>query len=61
MIRKCAQSDLIAILEIINEAAQAYYEVIPDDCWTDPYMPSEELKHEIEDGVVFWGLESVPD
>ena len=58
MIRKCVKSDFIAILEIINEAAQAYYGVIPDDCWAEPYMPAEELTHEIEGGVVFWGLES---
>jgi GNAT superfamily N-acetyltransferase len=42
---------------IINDAAQAYKGVIPDDCWHDPYMPLDELKHEIEDGVVFWGIE----
>jgi N-acetylglutamate synthase-like GNAT family acetyltransferase len=57
LIRKCTKSDFIAILEIINEAAQAYFGVIPDDRWTEPYMPAEELTHEIEDGVVFWGLE----
>ena len=42
---------------IINDAAQAYKGVIPIDCWQDPYMPLDELKHEIEDGVVFWGIE----
>jgi len=42
---------------IINDAAQAYKGVIPDDCWHDPYMPLDELKQEIEDGVVFWGIE----
>ena len=42
---------------IINDAAQAYKGVIPTDCWQDPYMPLDELKHEIENGVVFWGIE----
>lgn len=57
MIRECTQSDLTTILEIINDAAQAYKGVIPDDCWNEPYMPSQELSQEIEDGVDFWGLE----
>jgi N-acetylglutamate synthase-like GNAT family acetyltransferase len=57
MIRKLTESDLKGIFEIINDAAQAYKGVIPQDCWTDPYMPTEELIKEIEAGVVFWGLE----
>ncbi len=57
MIRECREADFTTILEIINEAAQAYKGVIPDDCWHEPYMPSEELRHEIEDGIDFWGLE----
>jgi len=58
MIRKCTESDFDRILEIINDAAQAYKGVIPEDCWHEPYMPPEELKKEIEDGVVFWGKEN---
>jgi len=42
---------------IINDAAQAYKGVIPDDRWHDPYMPREELENEIHDGVQFWGFE----
>jgi N-acetylglutamate synthase-like GNAT family acetyltransferase len=57
MIRECREADFTTILEIINEAAQAYKGVIPDDCWHEPYMLSEELRHEIEDGIDFWGLE----
>jgi len=57
MIRKCRQDDLTTMYVIINDAAQAYKGVIPDDRWQDPYMPLDELKHEIEDGVVFWGIE----
>jgi GNAT superfamily N-acetyltransferase len=56
MISQCKDSDLDAIFEIINDAAQVYRGVIADDCWHDPYMPLEALKHEIADGVVFFGL-----
>ncbi len=57
MIRQCTESDFTTMFEIINDAAQVYRGVIPEDCWNEPYMSSEELRHEIEDGVVFWGLE----
>lgn len=57
MIRECTESDFTTMFEIINDAAQAYKGIIPDDCWNEPYMSSEELKYEIENGVVFWGLE----
>jgi len=57
MIRKCTKDDLTTMYAIINDTAQAYKGVIPDDCWHDPYMPLDELKQEIEDGVVFWGIE----
>ena len=57
MIRQCKEGDLNAMFEIINDAAQAYKGVIPEDCWKEPYMPFDELMSEIEDGVVFWGLE----
>ncbi|MEJ5311654.1 MAG: GNAT family N-acetyltransferase [Anaerolineae bacterium] len=42
---------------IINDAAQAYRGVIPADRWHEPYMSREELRHEIEAGVRFWGYE----
>jgi N-acetylglutamate synthase-like GNAT family acetyltransferase len=57
MIRPCTDRDLEGILEVINDAAQAYKGVIPDDRFKEPYMSSEELRHEIEDGVRFWGFE----
>jgi N-acetylglutamate synthase-like GNAT family acetyltransferase len=44
-------------LEIINDAAQAYRGVIPEDRWNEPYMSIEELRAEIEDGIFFWGME----
>ena len=58
MIRQCTQEDLLAILAIINDAAQAYKGVIPADRWHEPYMPREELEHEIAQGVAFWGVEA---
>ncbi len=57
MIRPCDSDDFEAIYEIINDAAQAYKGVIPDDRWNEPYMGQDELRHEIDDGVVFWGHE----
>lgn len=57
LIRKCADGDFETIHEIVNDAAQAYKGVIPQDCWKEPYMTKEELKHEIDQGVEFWGYE----
>jgi N-acetylglutamate synthase-like GNAT family acetyltransferase len=57
MIRACIESDHNAIFEIINDAAQAYRGVIPQDRWHEPYMSLEALKAQIDDGIVFWGLE----
>ncbi len=57
MIRRCENSDFESIYEIINDAARAYKRIIPADRWKEPYMPREELRHEIDHGVVFWGYE----
>lgn len=57
MIRKCIETDFNTIFEIVNDAAQIYKGVIPEDRWHEPYMTVEELEKEIEDGVVFWGLQ----
>lgn len=57
MIRLCKDSDFEVIYEIVNDAAQAYKEVIPADRWHEPYMPRHELAHEIAQSVVFWGYE----
>jgi len=56
-IRQCSQRDFEMIYSIINEAAQVYKGVIPGDRWKQPYMSKDELKHEIDAGVVFWGFE----
>ncbi|MBB6695075.1 GNAT family N-acetyltransferase [Cohnella xylanilytica] len=57
MIRLCEKRDEKDIYLIINDAAKAYQDVIPDDRYHDPYMSEEELADEIRDGVVFWGFE----
>jgi N-acetylglutamate synthase-like GNAT family acetyltransferase len=57
MIRRCNEQDFDAIWCIVNDAAQAYKGVIPDDRWTEPYMSQNELRHEIGEGVEFWGYE----
>jgi N-acetylglutamate synthase-like GNAT family acetyltransferase len=57
MIRQCNHNDFEAIYTIINDAAEAYKGVIPEDRWKIPYMSKNELQHEIDAGVVFWGYE----
>lgn len=57
IIRNLVPSDFTSILRVINDAAQAYKGVIPDDRWKEPYMSAEELKQEIEAGVKFFGWE----
>jgi len=55
MIRACETGDLHAVFEIINDAAEAYRGIIPADRWHEPYMSMDELLHEIDSGVSFWG------
>jgi GNAT superfamily N-acetyltransferase len=57
MIRPCNDRDFEQIWAIINEGARAYKGVIPVDRWTEPYMSRRELRHEIEEGVAFWGYD----
>ena len=57
MIRQCDASEVELIYSIINDAAEAYRGVIPGDRWKEPYMAKDELQHEIDQGVVFWGYE----
>jgi len=55
MITRLDPSSFKDIHEIINDAARAYKGVIPEDRWHDPYMPEDELKRQIGEGVEFWG------
>jgi GNAT superfamily N-acetyltransferase len=59
LIRQCNYDDFETIYEIINDAALAYKGIIPKDRWKEPYMSREELRHEIDEGVVFYGYEKV--
>ena len=56
VIEPCRADQSDAILSIVNDVAEAYRGVIPDDCFGDPYMSSEELAREIAAGVRFYGL-----
>jgi GNAT superfamily N-acetyltransferase len=57
MIRCCDDRDFELIWAIINDGAKAYKGIIPADRWTEPYMSCEELRRQIDEGVVFWGYE----
>jgi GNAT superfamily N-acetyltransferase len=56
-VRPCRADERVAIVAIVNTAAQAYRGVIPADRWHEPYMPLDELDREIADGVAVWGFE----
>lgn len=53
MIRRCGDGDFEAIYGVINDVAIAYKGIIPGDRWHEPYMPREELREQIADGVQF--------
>lgn len=55
MIRRCEDKDFDLIYQIINDAAGRYKGVIPKDRWKQPYMSKDELRREIDKGIVFWG------
>ena len=57
MIRNCREDEFNLILNIINDAAQAYKGAIPANCWSEPYMPESDLTEEISAGVQFLGYE----
>jgi GNAT superfamily N-acetyltransferase len=61
MIRRCSERDFESVFAIINEAAEAYRGVIPPDRWKVPYMSRDELRHEMDEGVIFWGYEEGGD
>ncbi len=47
MIQECTVEDAERICFVVNEAAEAYRGVIPEDCWHEPYMPLDELRREM--------------
>ena len=55
MICRLSSSEFDSILSVVNDAAEAYRGVIPEDRWKEPYMSAEELRNEIESGVEFYG------
>lgn len=57
MIRPCTQDSFATILAVINEGAEAYRGVIPQDRLRFPYMSAPELEHEIDTGVQFSAAE----
>ncbi|MDP9161860.1 MAG: GNAT family N-acetyltransferase [Acidobacteriota bacterium] len=57
MIRCCDDGDFELIGAIINDGARAYKGIIPADRWAEPYMSWEELRRQIDEGVLFWGYE----
>jgi GNAT superfamily N-acetyltransferase len=57
MIRACNEHDFDEIWAVINDGSTAYRGIIPADCWSEPYMTREKLRHEMLDGVVFWAAE----
>ena len=57
MIRRCRDDEFEVIYAIINEAAEVYKGIIPQDRWKEPYMSTDELQEEMKAGVTFWGYE----
>ena len=55
MISEYKKTDTFKILYIINDASLKYKDVIPDDCWNEPYMSEQELIGEFNDGVRMYG------
>jgi len=53
MIRECTIEDAGRICFVVNEAAEAYRGVIPDDCWHEPYMPLDEVRREMAEMTFF--------
>jgi|UniRef100_A0A7C5ALC1 GNAT superfamily N-acetyltransferase len=58
MIRPLGPAEQDAILTIINEAAQVYRGVIPEELWHEPYMTLHDLQAELRMGVRFFGYEA---
>ncbi|MCW4054995.1 MAG: GNAT family N-acetyltransferase [Candidatus Bathyarchaeota archaeon] len=55
MIIRLQPTEFKPILQVINDAAEAYKDVIPEDQWREPYMSTKELEDEIESEIDFYG------
>src|SRR5260370_40957881 len=53
----CDDGDFELIWAIITDGAKDCKGTIPADRWTGPYMSHEELRRQIDEGIVFWGYE----
>ena len=45
---KLSDRHKLEIFKVINEAAKKYKGKIPDDCYSEPYMPLSELEEEMQ-------------
>ena len=55
MIKKYTKNDTSKILHVINDASLRYKDIIPDNCWHEPYMSEQELIDELSVGVRMFG------
>jgi GNAT superfamily N-acetyltransferase len=54
-IKRCSTTDFAELYAVCNDGATAYRSVIAADQWREPYLPEAELRHEIDQGVRFFG------
>ena len=55
MISEYTKNDISKILHVINDASLRYKNVIPDNCWREPYMSEQELINEFSNKVRMFG------
>ena len=55
MISEYTKSDISKILHVINDASLRYKGVIPDNCWSEPYMSEQDLIDEFSNEVRMFG------
>ena len=58
MIRESTDKDFDEILAVINDGATAYRDVIPPDCYHEPYMSKQDLRSALREGISFWVKEN---
>ena len=55
MIKEYSKKEISSILNVINESSIKYKDIIPEDCWHEPYMLKQELINEFNNGVRMFG------